>query len=152
MGRRLVSSEEKISRGVDRSPGQGPKGDCHEWRGSISPKGYGQMWEEGRTVNAHRVAFRLAKGYLVRDLQVLHSCDNRRCCNAEHLFQGTHTDNMRDAARKGRLRSQKVTHCPAGHAYAGDNLRATKRGRNCRACIRIRAFRRWKLIQNKGER
>jgi hypothetical protein len=33
------------------------------------------------------------------------------------------------------------THCPAGHPYAGDNVRSGKSGRRCRTCDRIRAQR-----------
>lgn len=31
------------------------------------------------------------------------------------------------------------THCPAGHPYAGSNVRVTKGGRKCRECDRLRA-------------
>lgn len=35
-------------------------------------------------------------------MPVLHSCDNRRCCNPQHLRQGTPKQNSHDSVKRGR--------------------------------------------------
>jgi hypothetical protein len=40
----------------------------------------------------------------IKDLCVLHSCDNPPCHNPDHLFLGTHQDNADDKMAKGRWR------------------------------------------------
>lgn len=53
-------------------------------------------------MGAHRYAFEVHVGPIPQGLYVCHTCDNRRCINPEHLFLGTHQDNMDDRERKGR--------------------------------------------------
>jgi|TARA_B110000908_G_C9915163_1_gene297121 hypothetical protein len=83
-----------------------PNGDCLEWTKCISHYGYGQTGirdnkDEYKRVYTHRLALTL-EGYDVEDWYVLHSCDNRKCCNPKHLRLGTHKDNMQDALDRNR--------------------------------------------------
>ena len=75
---------------------------CHEWQSTIKRDGYGQFWWHGAPRKAHQVAYQLFVGSIPEGLHVLHHCDNRKCVNPEHLYVGTHTDNMQD--RSARLR------------------------------------------------
>lgn len=52
--------------------------------------------------SAHRVAWIIKNGPIKDGMYVLHKCDSRMCCNPDHLFLGTHQDNMDDMKRKGR--------------------------------------------------
>jgi hypothetical protein len=76
--------------------------DCWEWRGCKGGGGYGQFGLNGKSHGAHRVVYRVYYGVDPGELDVCHTCDNPGCCNPEHLFLGTHTDNMRDCVKKGR--------------------------------------------------
>src|SRR5262249_34545304 len=80
--------------------------ECWLWTGSITRVGYGQFAiKHGRNVSAHRFAWFLKHGSAPRrPLGVLHRCDVRACVNPDHLWLGTQSDNLSDAALKGRLR------------------------------------------------
>ena len=82
--------------------------DCWEWQLGRDSVGYGRMKvsmgsrDAFRNVSSHRYAWELWEGPIPHGMNVLHRCDNRRCCNPAHLFLGTQQENMLDMYAKGR--------------------------------------------------
>lgn len=81
---------------------------CWLWEKSKNWRGYGQIGVARATYRlAHRVAYELHHGVtLTREQHVLHSCDRPSCVNPSHLRVGTHAENMRDMAERGRAASR----------------------------------------------
>lgn len=78
--------------------------ECWEWTGHVSKYGYGTyngLYEFLGTNRCHHQAYILTHG-VIPTYQILHSCDNRRCCNPTHLREGTHQENMRDMTDRNR--------------------------------------------------
>lgn len=85
---------------------------CLEFAGSIRSDGYGCLPRFGTryefyTRYAHRMVLSLMLGRKLnsREECALHTCDNRKCVNPEHLFLGTYSDNALDREAKGRGKS-----------------------------------------------
>ena len=85
---------------------------CWNW---IGPK-HRQGYEYHKQMMAHRYSYQYYIGSFPKELHVLHKCDNPSCVNPNHLFLGTHLDNMRDMYSKNR--------CPHKNGIEHHNAKA----------------------------
>jgi hypothetical protein len=87
-------------------------GSCIVWTAGVGSHGYGMFevrdpttkrhggW---RAITAHRYILQRIMGPIPRTIDVMHSCDNRRCVKLQHLSPGSRKMNLQDAAMKDRM-------------------------------------------------
>lgn len=74
---------------------------CWLWQGGTNHEGYGRISFENKQRYAHQVAYLITYGAIPSGLFVLHTCDNPLCVRPNHLYLGTHQDNMNDRKNRG---------------------------------------------------
>lgn len=111
---------------------------CWEWQGFKVHNGYGETTYHSQKARVHRLAYQLWKGPIPAGMDVCHTCDNRPCCNPDHLWVGTRHQNLLDCLEKGRHYRAELTHCERGHAFDEANTYYVTNGRACRICYRGR--------------
>lgn len=93
---------EKLRLRLEAGSQRNPETGCLEWVGSLSKSGYAQIWVTGLGCSrAHRVVWALNHGD-PGEMSVCHECDNPKCIDIDHLWLGSHLENMKDCHKKLR--------------------------------------------------
>lgn len=80
---------------------------CMKWTAAKTLQGYGRIQISGAKYQATHIAWYLHTGVWIRTDKgecILHTCDTPACCNVQHLWIGTKSENTSDMIRKGRKR------------------------------------------------
>ena len=96
---------------------------CLPSENRINDRGYPIVWHEGKHCREHRLVYVRSRGLKLSDIQgleVRHRCDNTVCINEEHLEIGTHADNMRDMAERGRANPLRGSSHPVSKLVEAD--------------------------------
>lgn len=154
LGKKIKSN---IMESDDNKRGYMPHGKCWEWIKSKNKYGYGQITFKNVNTNSHIMSCvvkhrrKMEKGEIVR-----HLCDNKICCNPDHLKIGTRGENGRDAfcseyitehSHRIKLTPSDVTDIYQSHKKVTDLMIEYKVGMTC--IYNIRRGKSWKDITNK---
>ncbi len=101
---RPKNTPESFWRRVDR---RGPD-ECWPWK-IATKNGYGRFSLNCVEFYSHRYAYALTYGPPPegRETHVMHSCNNKRCCNPAHLSLGTAAENTQAAFDDGLIKVRK---------------------------------------------
>lgn len=113
--------------------------ECWDWLGACEKNGRGVVRIQKGLFKAARIAYFLTHGLYPGEQLVCHTCDNPNCVNPEHLFLGSHVDNMTDMARKGRGNGpHEVGESSNGHTLTDNLVRKIRAASGTQRDIAIR--------------
>lgn len=98
---------------------------CIVWTSTKNRQGYGKFFYKNKQYPAHRASLELFNGIDAGSDLVLHKCDNPSCVNPEHLYVGTHKQNVKDAMVRDRwvghvrLSARTVREIKERYAFGG---------------------------------
>lgn len=106
MGREAKTAEEIVEYLLANAIPNGECLECH-LAGSMDRGGrirqYVQVGgRDGKKWGVPRLVLHVKEGPLPEGIWALHTCDNMKCINIDHLFKGTPQDNTDDMIAKGR--------------------------------------------------
>lgn len=80
---------------------------CWTWLGMKDKDGYGRIKINYKLYMVHRIIYELYKGNFDKSKLICHKCNNPSCVNPDHLYCGTHKENMFDKVRAGTVKGSK---------------------------------------------
>ncbi len=75
---------------------------CWNWQFGGKGKGNSNLSKYG----PYREFYKIYKGSIPKGLVVMHTCDNIKCVNPDHLILGTNADNLHDSS--GECQTKKL--------------------------------------------
>lgn len=96
---------------------------CWIWTGYKWSTGYGAITIQNKRTLVHRYMYEAFFGKVKDGNMVCHKCDNPLCVSPLHLFEGTGSDNVQDAIKKGRRARVMNSPFVKGHKFYGNEYR-----------------------------
>jgi len=109
-----MPEEDRFFNKVKKTPG------CWEWIAAKTACGYGKFAKDGGFILANRWVWEFHNKKKLGKLHALHKCHNPGCVRPDHIYAGTHQDNMRDMVRAGRLSDRVGEKNPNAKLTIGD--------------------------------
>ena len=86
-----------------------PESGCWLWLLCTMNSGYGSVKHNRKMHGAHRVSYEQFNGAIPDGMHVLHTCDCKLCVNPDHLYVGTHKENMTDFRKRGQVHNKRFS-------------------------------------------